>query len=134
MTNPSPLAGEGGPRAHLRVGGRGVAIEPLSALSLVGDGDEMDAVKLLEKRLNISFDSTVGSKWVTVGDVYRDALKLAPEPQTHRRTWVTLCAAFCFYQVDDPRRVRPETVLIGSGIPVWTYLRQSFERARTKWL
>jgi len=71
--------------------------KPLPALGLIGDGDELDAVRLLEKRLGVSFDLSSGPKWNTVGDVYLDAVALAPEPPSHRRTWVTLCVALCFY-------------------------------------
>ena len=84
----------------------------LYALSLGGDGDEVDAIHRVEERLQVKLDYSDAPNWATAGDLFRSVVRARPEvgdDDTNRRE---MAAALCEETGDDPGKVAPETLLI----------------------
>src|SRR4051812_22514570 len=85
----------------------------LESLRLWGDGDELDALRNVEKRFGVKLDYTGAGKWFTVGDVYADLLKALPEEAARTpHTWTAFAEAISDETGVEPLRVAPHTRLI----------------------
>ncbi|MCR0985082.1 hypothetical protein [Roseomonas populi] len=64
------------------------------------------------------FDVRDAPGWRTEGDLHMSVLQVLPEPCPHvDETWTHLARAVAAETGADPRRVRPETLLL--GVPLW---------------
>jgi hypothetical protein len=87
----------------------------LEHAGLWGDGDEIEAIELVEKRLNVSFrDDEAADIW-TVGDLWRSLLDSNPKLKNDRRSWFRFVAALTAYQGVNPREIGEQTLLIDPG-------------------
>jgi hypothetical protein len=89
--------------------GKGLS-EPLATLGLVGDGDEVAAVKDVERTFGILLDDSDAKSWRTASDVY-DALLRALDHEPIG-AWRRFSRAIAAETGVDPERVIPETLLI----------------------
>jgi hypothetical protein len=95
--------------------GEGVSASPCS-LGLAGDGDELDALRDVEREFGITLDYNDAANWHRVGDVY-DALLNAfgSEPIG---CWRRFARAISQQTGVDPAQLGRESELFGPGTPV----------------
>ena len=91
-----------------------MASEPiLASLSLGGDGDEVDAIEEVERRLDVKLDHGDAGTWVTAGDVYASVLAALPaERRDEDDLWTRFAEAIAEETGVDPTRVGPATLVI----------------------
>jgi hypothetical protein len=95
----------------------------LETLRLWGDGDEVDAVRSVEKRFGVKLDYSGAGDWFTAGDVYAELLRVLPEQTAQAPdTWAAFAEAICDPTGVDPLRVVPETRLIDRTGSWWLSL------------
>jgi len=94
--------------------------ENLETLGLWGDGDEIDALRDVERRFGVKLNYTAAGNWFTVGDVYADLLKVLPQPALQSPdTWPAFAEAIAEETGADPLRIAPETRLIDRSSSPW---------------
>jgi hypothetical protein len=87
----------------------------LEHTGLWGDGDEIEAIELVEKRLNVRLRNEVASEIWTVGDLWRALLSSNPQLEDNRRSWLRFVVALTWYTGIDPRQLGEQTLLIEPG-------------------
>ena len=88
--------------------------DPPVSLGLGGDGDEIAAIKEVERRLGIRLDYSDSPRWTTVGDVFAAVQRaLPPERVAASDTWARFAEAISVETGVDPSRVTPATLLLG---------------------
>lgn len=88
--------------------------QPLETIGLGGDGDEVDAIAAVETHFGISLDKGDAPAWVTAGDLYRSLLKaLPPDQDKMDDLWPEFTRVLCDETGADPKRVDPDTLLLG---------------------
>jgi hypothetical protein len=96
---------------------------PLASLGLGGDGDEIDAIAEVERTFGVELDRSDAHAWVTAGDVYAALLRSLPGRQRGGpAVWARFAEAIASETDADPKRVRPETLLLGKGDPGYIVL------------
>jgi hypothetical protein len=79
---------------------------------LWGDGDEVETLKLIEKRLNIRLrDEDAPAIW-TVGDLWDRLRASNPKLTDTRRDWIRFVVALTAFTGLNPRLIGRETALI----------------------
>ncbi|MBT2187359.1 hypothetical protein [Sphingobium nicotianae] len=92
----------------------------LPTLGLGGDGDEIDAVRDVERALGVEIDCSNAEMSRTVGDVYDAAKAALPDDQRNASDLWSRFATAISYQTDvDPTRLAPETLLLADRKPRW---------------
>ena len=87
--------------------------QTLETLRLWGDGDELDALRNVEKRFGVKLDCSGAENWFTAGDVFADLLKALPEHVARTPdTWTAFAEAISEETGVDPLKVAPQTRLI----------------------
>lgn len=97
--------------------------DKLETLGLWGDGDELGALRDVERRFDVKLDYVGAGSWFTVGDVYADLLKVLPQPAVQSPdTWPAFAEAIAEETGVDPLRIAPETRLIDRSSSPWVSL------------
>jgi hypothetical protein len=95
----------------------------LKSLGLGGDGDEIHAIAEVERTFGVVLDRSNAHAWMTAGDVYAALLKSLPgRPRGGEALWARFAQAIASETDADPKRVRPETLLLGKGHPGYVVL------------
>jgi hypothetical protein len=96
---------------------------PPHSLGLGGDGDEIDAIREVERRFGVVLDYADASSWKTAGDVFA-ALKraLPPEHSPDDDTWRRFAEAISAETGVDPTKVTADTLLLGTRRFSWRLL------------
>lgn len=94
----------------------------LYSIGLGGDGDEVDAVQLVEKRMCLTLDYADAPNWRTAGDLFSALVRARPELEGSRTAWRRMSVALCWYTGANPRHVVPATILI-DDTTLWQQLR-----------
>jgi hypothetical protein len=77
-----------------------------------GDGDEVEAIELIEKRLNVRLrDEDAPNIW-TVGNLWMSLLASNPHLEDSKRNWIRFAVALTAYTGLNPREIDRETLLI----------------------
>lgn len=85
----------------------------LNHLNLVGDGDEVDAVRSVEREFDVTMDILSTPNWQTVGDLYAALERALPEYLVKQpSTWKRVCWALARESDDDPAQISPATRLL----------------------
>lgn len=93
---------------------------PPHSLGLCGDGDEIDAIREVERRFAVKLDYSDACNWVTVGNVYAAFQQAMLASQAEDvDTWPSFAEAICAETGVDPTKVEPSTVLLGTGRFSW---------------
>jgi hypothetical protein len=87
----------------------------LEHTGLWGDGDEIEAIELVEKRLNVKLRNEDAAGIWTVGDLWRTLLNSNPQLNDDRRSWLRFVVALTWYTDVNPRKVGKQTLLIEPG-------------------
>jgi hypothetical protein len=88
-------------------------IPPVS-LGLGGDGDEVAAIKEVERRFGVQLDYSDSQGWTTVGDVFAALQRALPaERAAARDTWTHFAEAISFETGVDSSQVTTATLLLG---------------------
>lgn len=77
-----------------------------------GDGDEIEALELVEKRLNVKLRDEDAAGISTVGDLWSALLSRNPHLPNDRRTWLRFVVALAAYTGVNPRKIAEQTLLI----------------------
>ncbi|MGL4314823.1 MAG: hypothetical protein ACRCSO_12635 [Sphingomonas sp.] len=86
---------------------------PLS-LGLGGDGDEIAAIKEVERSFGVQLDYSDSQSWATVGDVYAALQRALPAKQAAAdNTWARYAEAISSETGVDPSLVTHDTLLLG---------------------
>lgn len=87
---------------------------PPRSLGLGGDGDEIAAIKEVERCFGVRLDYSDSQSWETAGDVFAALQRTLPaERATARDTWARFAKAISSETGVDSSRVTPETLLLG---------------------
>ena len=106
-------------------------MEPLANLGLWGDGDEVDAIEEAFRAIKSKVPKEDASNWITVADLWRSALRVAPELAESSEAWDRFRQGLSVNTYVDWRLVSPETRLLdGRG---YTVLQRMIATAR-EWL
>ena len=85
----------------------------METLGLWGDGDEIGALRDVERRFGVALDYTRAGDWFTAGDVFSELLKVLPESAAASTdTWRAFAEAISDQTGVNPLRVAPDTRLI----------------------
>ena len=84
----------------------------LEHAGLWGDGDETDALKLIEKRFGLRLAPTVVEQCRTAGDLYDALIRARPEIGNGKVAWRRMVVALTWFTGLDPRQIARETLLI----------------------
>ena len=77
-----------------------------------GDGDEIDALELVEKRLNVRLRNEDAPKIWTVGDLWMSLLASNAHLENSKKNWNRFVVALTSYTGLNPREIGRETLLI----------------------
>ena len=89
---------------------------PPHSLGLGGDGDEIDAVREVERRFGVQLDYSDAHTWSTAGDVFTALRRALPAEQANApQTWSTFADAISAETGVDPTKVEPRTLLLGTS-------------------
>jgi hypothetical protein len=99
-------------------------LEPLETLGLWGDGDELQALRDVEKRFGVKLDYRGAGEWRTVGDVFAALLEVLPgSREKSPETWNVFAEAIAQETGADSHKITPETRLIDrKGSPLLSVL------------
>ena len=87
---------------------------PPKSLGLGADGDEIAAIEEVERRFGVQLDTVDAAQWKTAGDVFAALLRALPAHRAEADdTWTIFTDAMCIETGVDPRKVTPETLLLG---------------------
>ena len=85
----------------------------LTHLNLVGHGDEIAAVKSVEREFGVAIDTTDAAAWVTVGNVFAALLRSIPDYDVGQpSTWRRFCRALAEESDDEPGQIAESTRLL----------------------
>jgi hypothetical protein len=84
----------------------------LHSIGLGGDGDEVVAIQLVEKRLGLQLDYSDAARWRTLGDLHGSIIQVRPDLKGSRRAWRRMVVALCSETGINPRGAQPETLLL----------------------
>jgi hypothetical protein len=101
----------------------------LYSIGLGGDGDEVDAVQLVERRMHLSLDYADAPNWRTAGDLFNAVVRAKPELEGSRIAWRRMSVALCWYTGANLRHVVPTTILI-DDTTLWQQLTSLWGRLR----
>ncbi len=91
----------------------------LETIGLGGDGDEVDAVRNLERHLGVSLDYGDASGWRTAGDVFLSLVNALPRHERDQEDlWATFTAIMCNETGADAAKVGADTLLLGLPLRV----------------
>ena len=83
------------------------------SVGLGGDGDEIAAIREVEREFGVSLDYTDAYNWSTVGDVYSALLQqLSVDEASEPNVWERFARAICRETGISPSSIRPESGLI----------------------
>lgn len=86
---------------------------PPHSLGLGGDGDEIAAIKEVERCFGVRLDYSDAQSWTTAGDVFAALQRELPaERAAAHDKWVRYAGAISSETGVDPSRVRHETLLL----------------------
>ena len=89
---------------------------PPRSLGLGGDGDEIAAIKEVERAFGVRLDYSGARNWLTVGHVFAALLQsLPPEQADMSETWSLFAQAISSETGVDPSHVRVDTLLLGQA-------------------
>jgi hypothetical protein len=77
-----------------------------------GDGDEIDALELIEKRLNVRLRHEDAPNIRTVGDLWVSLLGSNAHLEDSKRNWIRFVVGLTAYTGLNPREICRETLLI----------------------
>ena len=100
------------------------SIAPTS-VGLVGDGDEVAAIREVERAFGVKLDFDDAPKWLTAGDVFASLLPTLPPDEAEKpKTWDRFAEAIASETGVDPKKIVPGSTLIGGGtkVPGWAIL------------
>lgn len=87
---------------------------PPRSLGLGGDGDEIAAIKEVERCFSVRLDYSNSQSWTTAGNVFVALQKALPAEQAAAHdTWPRFAEVICSETGVDPSRVTHETLLLG---------------------
>tara|TARA_B100000678_G_C17986031_1_gene412979 strand:+ start:221 stop:583 length:363 start_codon:yes stop_codon:yes gene_type:complete len=87
---------------------------PPHSLGLGRDGDEIAAIKEVERCFGVRLDYSNAQSWTTAGDVFAALQRALPtERASAHDTWARYVEAISSETGVDPSRVKPETLLLG---------------------
>ena len=90
------------------------ANHPAHSLGLGGDGDEVAAIRKVEKCFGVRLDYSDSQSWTTAGDVFVALQRALPaERAAARDTWARYAGAISSETGVDPSRVTHATLLLG---------------------
>ena len=93
---------------------------PPHSLGLWGDGDEVAAIRDVERRFDVQLDYSDARNWVTVGDVFTALQRALPaEEAKGAGTWLVFAEAISAETGVNPTKVSPQTVLLGAKHFSW---------------
>jgi hypothetical protein len=82
---------------------------------LWGDGDEIDAIELVEERMNIKLKNEDAALIWTVGDLWNALLDNNSMLQNDRKSWLRFVVALTAYTDVNPREIDEQTLLVAPG-------------------
>ena len=87
---------------------------PPRSLGLGGDGDEIAAIKEVERCFGVRLDYSDSQSWETAGDVFAALQRTLPaERLSAHDTWTHFAEAISSETGVDPAQVTHETLLLG---------------------
>ncbi|GAC1411613.1 MAG: hypothetical protein NVSMB69_13980 [Novosphingobium sp.] len=87
---------------------------PPRSLGFGGDGDEIAAIKEVERCFGVRLDYSDSQSWTTTGDVFAALQKTLPAERTAvDDTWARFVKAISSETGVDPSRVTRQTLLLG---------------------
>jgi hypothetical protein len=91
------------------------------SIGLGGDGDEVAAIREVERAFGVKLNYDDAPKWFTAGDVYASLLAaLPPDEEGKSETWARFAEAITSETGVDPRKIVPGSPLIGgTKVPWW---------------
>lgn len=91
-------------------------------IGLIGDGDEIAALREVEDEFGVKLDYSGADDWSTVGHVY-DALltQLSPAEATSSNTWDRFAAAICKETGISPSSISRDSGLIAED-GMWVHV------------
>lgn len=103
-----------GARTCLPSGMAIAANHPPHSLGLGGDGDEIAAIREVERCFGVRLDYSDSQSWTTVGEVFAALQRALPaERAAAHDTWARYAEAISSETGVDPSRVRHGTLLLG---------------------
>jgi len=93
------------------------------SVGLVGDGDEVDAIRDVEREFGVTLDYGDARNWVTAGHVYVALCDVLPANAPTEGRWDRFAAALARETGLDPKQLTVDSPLIGGGVPApwWIY-------------
>ena len=90
----------------------------LPSLGLGGDGDEIEAIRDVERDFGVTLDYSDASTWTTSGDVFRSLCSaLGPGRCNDPDLWPRFASAIAKQTDVDPMRISRETLLLAPATP-----------------
>jgi hypothetical protein len=80
-----------------------------------GDGDEIEAIELVEKRLEAKLRPEDAAKIWTVGELWYALLESNSSLEGNRRSWRRFVVALTAHTGINPREISEQTLLIEPG-------------------
>jgi hypothetical protein len=92
-----------------------------SGVGLGGDGDEIDAIRNVEREFGVKLDTSGAGGWVTAGQVYMALCEALPPDAPVEGRWDRFAAALASESGVDPKRLTVASPLIAPGyaLPWW---------------
>jgi hypothetical protein len=93
---------------------------PPRSLGLGGDGDEIAALREVERRFGVQLDYSDTRTWLTAGDVFAALRRALPVQEAGAaETWPMFAEAISAETGVDPTKVEPQTLLLGTDRFDW---------------
>ena len=93
---------------------------PPHSLGLWGDGDEIAALRDVERKFAVQLNYSDACNWVTASDVFAALQRTLPASQAQNaETWRVFAEAISAVTGVDPAEVKPSTTLLGTRQLSW---------------
>jgi hypothetical protein len=101
----------------------GHSAPPLASLGLGGDGDEINAIRDVERAFGVVLDYDDAPTWIAAGEVFESVRRaLPPSARDDAGLWPRFAEAIARETGVDPARVAPGTVLLAPASRRWIAL------------
>lgn len=87
-------------------------------VGLGGDGDEVDAIRAVEREFGVALDTSGAKGWVTAGHVYMALCRALPPDTPVEGRWDRFASALASESGVDPKGLTVVSPLIGPNHPL----------------